>query len=200
MESLRGFDLFMRMAKRLCEWRDDVMFLVVGEDRIAYGGDRRFTQGKTFKQWVLAQDDYDLSRILFLGRLAAPDLARLLCLTDLHIYLTAPFVLSWSLMNALACGATVLASNTAPVCEVIQHQENGLLADFFDLDQLVEQAQRVLDDPPAFAHLGEAGQKLIQEHYSLDVCLPQMLELYQAARRGKPVIPPKSESSDSDDP
>lgn len=183
MESLRGFDVFMRVAKRLYESRNDVVFLVVGEDRIAYGGDKRFTQGKTFKQWVLAQDDYDLSRILFLGRLPAPDLARLLSLTDLHIYLTAPFVLSWSLMNALACGATVLASDTAPVREMIDHEVNGLLADFFDVDQLVEQANRVLDDPQQFAGLGQAGHRLIHERYSLDVCLPQLLELYRTAAK-----------------
>lgn len=181
MESLRGFDIFMRAAKRLYESRDDVLFLVAGEDRIAYGGDRRFTGGKTFKQWVLEQDDYDLSRILFLGRIPAPDLARLLSLTDLHIYLTAPFVLSWSLMNALACEATVLASDTAPVREVIRHEVNGLLVDFFDVDRLVEQANRVLDNPQDFAELGRAGRELIRERYSLDVCLPQLLELYRAA-------------------
>jgi len=186
LESLRGFDIFMRVARRLCESRHDVVFLVVGEDRIAYGGDKRFTQDKTFKQWVLAQDDYDLSRILFLGRLPAPDLARLLSLTDLHIYLTAPFVLSWSLMNALACGATVLASDTAPVREVIQHEVNGLLVDFFDIDRLVEQANRVLDDPRHFAEFGRAGQRLIQERYNLDVCLPQLLELYRSAVKRNP--------------
>ena len=188
MESLRGFDVFMRIAKRLCQLRKDVLFLVVGEDRIAYGGDARFTEGKTFKQWVLARDDYDLSRILFLSRLPASDLARLLCLTDLHIYLTAPFVLSWSLMDALACEATVLASSTAPVCEMIRHEENGLLADFFDIDQFVAEALRVLDDPEQFAHLGQAGRKMIEERYSLKVCLPQLLNLYETVLNRRPSV------------
>ena len=76
MESMRGFDIFMRVADRLTRSRDDVLFVVVGEDRVAYGGDRRFTGDKTFKQWVLAQGDYQLDRILFVGRLPPPELAR----------------------------------------------------------------------------------------------------------------------------
>ncbi len=104
-ESMRGFDVFMKVAKRLCDRRSDVAFAVVGEDRVCYGGDARFTKGKTFKEWVLAQDDYDLSRIRFLGRMPPAELAKLLAASDLHLYLTTPFVLSWSLLNAMACGA-----------------------------------------------------------------------------------------------
>ncbi len=97
-------------------------------------------------------------------------LAELFALTDLHVYLTVPFVLSWSLFNALACGTVILASRTAPVCEVIEHERQGLLADFFDVEGLVEQACRVLDDPAAFRPLREVGQRLIQEKYSLSRC------------------------------
>lgn len=183
MESMRGFDIFMRFAKRLCAARPDVLILVVGEDRIAYGGDQRFTGGKTFKQWVLEQDRYDLSRILFVGRLAPVQLAQLLSRTDLHVYLTVPFVLSWSLMNALACGAVVLGSDTGPVREMIRPGETGLLVDFFDVDSMVRQALEVLDDPAAYRPLGQAGQQLIRQRYSLDRCLPQMLELYDRVGR-----------------
>lgn len=179
MESMRGFDIFMKVAKRICDQRSDVTFVVVGEDRVAYGGDARYTGGQTFKQWVLAQDNYDLSRILFIGRLPPAELAGLLSATDLHIYLTVPFVLSWSLMNALACGATVLASDTAPVCEMIHHEQNGLLCDFFDVDGLVDQAQQVLADPPAFVALGQAGIEMIHNRYRLELCLDQMLDLYR---------------------
>jgi glycosyltransferase involved in cell wall biosynthesis len=93
--------------------------------------------------------------------------------------LTVPFVLSWSLMNALACGATVLGSKTGPVEEMIRHDENGLLADFFDVEGMADQAERILDDPAAFRRLGLAGEAMIREHYSLDVCLPKMLRLYE---------------------
>ncbi|MBW3541304.1 MAG: glycosyltransferase [Planctomycetes bacterium] len=180
MESMRGFDVFMNVAKRLCDERRDVVFAVVGEDRVCYGGDEKFTGGKTFKEWVLLQDDYDLERIRFVGRIPPHDLARLLAVTDLHIYLTVPFVLSWSLMNALACGAVVLASDTGPVREMVTAGENGILVDFFDIDGFVRTVGEVLDNPQAFRPLGEAGARRIRERYSLEMCLPQMLELYES--------------------
>jgi glycosyltransferase involved in cell wall biosynthesis len=181
LESMRGFDVFMRMAKRLCDRRPDVLFLVAGQDRVAYGGDGRVTGGKTFREWVLARDVYDLRRFAFLGLVPPAELARLFALTDLHVYLTVPFVLSWSLLNALACGATVLASDTAPVREVIEHGRNGLLADFFDADALADVANRVLDDPGQYRPLGAAGVETVRAGYGLDVCLPQHLRLYREA-------------------
>ncbi len=187
MESMRGFDLFMKTAKKLCDRRKDVVFLVAGQDRVCYGGDEKFTGGKTFKEWVLAQDNYDLSRFVFLGLVPPPALAQLFSLSDLHLYWTVPFVLSWSLMDALACGATVLASDTAPVREMIRPGVNGLLCNFFDTDAWAETASRVLDDPEEYRHLGAAGIAMIRERYGLDVCLPQMLRLYQdALGQGKP--------------
>jgi len=178
-ESMRGFDIFMQCARRLCERHPNLVVAVVGEDRICYGGDADHIGGPSFREWVLSQGEYDLSRILFLGRLDPPDLAQLLSLSDLHIYLTVPFVLSWSLMNALACGATILASDTAPVREMITHGQNGLLAGFFDVDGLVEQADQVLRQPGEFRHLGTNGQRLIREQYALEICLPRMEQLYE---------------------
>lgn len=110
-------------------------------------------------------------------------MARLLSLSDLHIYLTVPFVLSWSLLDALACGCTVVASNTEPVREMITHGQNGLLADFYDLDRLTELSLQVLRDPQGHRHLGEAGAALIREKYALDQTLPQMLDFYQQTVR-----------------
>lgn len=179
MESIRGFDVFMKIAALVCQQRSDVVFLVVGEDRVAYGGDHRFTGKQTFKQWVLQQDQYDLQRILFLGRIPPTELARLFNLTDLHLFLTVPFVLSWSLFNALACGTTVLASDTPPVQELVQHNHNGLLTDFFDVDLWAKKINQVLDDPPSFKQLGEHGRRTIEERYSMDVCLPQIETLYR---------------------
>jgi glycosyltransferase involved in cell wall biosynthesis len=91
-------------------------------------------------------------------------------------------------MNALACGATVLASDTAPVREMIRHGENGLLADFFDVEAMADLACRVLDHPDDYRHLGPAGVAMIRENYTLDVCLPRMLALYEdvLGRRGAP--------------
>jgi glycosyltransferase involved in cell wall biosynthesis len=181
MESMRGFDIFMKAAQRICSMRSDVMFLVVGQDKVCYGGDEKVIGTQTFKQWVLQQGDYDLSRFRFLGIIPPSELARLFSLTDAHVYLTVPFILSWSLMNALACGTTVVASATPPVREMIRHGHNGLLVDFFDVDGFARTICDVLDSPGDYAHLGKAGIEMVRDHYSLDVCLPQMLRLYQDA-------------------
>lgn len=181
LESIRGFDIFMRAARIVCQHRRDVVFVVVGEDRVCYGGDAEFTGGKSFKEWVLDREPYDLSRFVFTGLLPTPDLVNLFAFSDLHIYLTVPFVLSWSLMNALACGVTVLASDTAPVREMIVPGKNGLLTDFYDTERLANQIGKVLDSPEEYWPLGRAGTEMIRERYSLEVCLPQMLNLYEDA-------------------
>jgi glycosyltransferase involved in cell wall biosynthesis len=178
MESMRGFDIFMQAARLLAQRRTDVLFVVVGEDRVCYGGDQKITGQQSFKQWVLSRHDYDLSRFVFMGTVPPETLAQVLAISDLHIYLTVPFVLSWSLMNALACGATVLASDTPPVREVIEHGENGLLVDFFDVEGFAATAGDVLECPGKYSHLGRNGVELIERRYSLDVCLRQALDLY----------------------
>ena len=184
-ESMRGFDVFMKIAKRICDARPDVIFVCVGSDRVCYGGDLRHIKAKTFREHVLAQDDYDLDRFVFTDLIPPQELVNILSLSDLHVYLTVPFVLSWSMMNALACGCTVLASGTPPVEEMIEHEKNGLLAGFFDVDAFTELALRVLDDPEAYRPLGQAGAEMIRERYSLAKMLPKMLDLYQRTVSGQ---------------
>jgi glycosyltransferase involved in cell wall biosynthesis len=186
-ESIRGFDIFMKAANILCRRRRDVVFVVVGEDRVFYGGDADVTGKKSFKDWVLSQDTYDLSRFHFAGRVPSTLLAELFSITDLHVYLTVPFVLSWSLVDALACGATVLASDTGPVREMIQDGSTGLLTDFFDAEALADRAEAVLDHSGDYAHLGRNGVEMVRDLYSLDVCLPRMLHLYQDAATARAV-------------
>ena len=183
-ESTRGFDIFMKVAKRVCAARADVLFVAVGNDRGYYSGDEDFIGAQSFKEHALSQDTYDLSRIWFPGPMAPADLAQLLSLSDLHIYLTVPFVLSWSLMNALACGCTVLASDVPPVREMVRHGENGLLADFHDVDALSAAALRVLDDPAAFRPLGEAGMEMIQTRYSMAQSFDRLREFFQSVAAG----------------
>jgi glycosyltransferase involved in cell wall biosynthesis len=181
-ESMRCFDLFMKAAQKIAERFPDAVFMVVGADRIAYGGDETFLPPKTtFKQWTLSQQNYDLSRFQFLGTIPPTDLALLLAASDLHIYMTVPFVLSWSMMNAMSCGAVVLGSDTAPVREMIRDGENGLLADLFDTEAFASRAVDVLQDPAAFRPLGRAAERMIAQRYSLEAVLPQMLKLYEEA-------------------
>ncbi|HEY7087482.1 MAG TPA: glycosyltransferase [Tepidisphaeraceae bacterium] len=188
-ESMRGFDIFMRSAKLILEQYPNTQFIVIGTDRIAYGGDDGYTGGKSFKDFVLSKDTYDLEKIRFVGRVNPLELGRILAGTDLHIYLTVPFVLSWSMMDAMSCGAVVLGSATSPVKEMIQDGENGLLADFFKPEEFAEQAVRVLKNPDEFRPLGHAAEKMITDQYSLEAVLPQMLKMYDEARR-TPVAEP----------
>lgn len=179
-ESMRGFDIFMRSAKLIAQMYPDVRFLVIGEDRIAYGGDSNHLEGKkTFKEWVLSREEFDLSKFSFVGRLSPAELGRVLAATDLHIYLTVPFVLSWSMMDAMSCGAVVLGSATLPVQEMIRDGQNGLLADFFNVEEIATKAVSVLRDPDAARPLGRAAEQMIAQRYSLDAVLPAMLKLYE---------------------
>lgn len=196
-ESMRGFDVFMKVARRVYLERPDVLFVVVGSDRVSYGGDMRRIQAKTFREHVLELDDYDMSKFVFTGTMPADDLARTLSIGDAHIYLTVPFVLSWSLFNAMACGAVVVGSDTEPVRELVKHEETGLLAGFFDVDGMARQVLRVLDDPAGHRRLGETARRRIDEEYSLDRTLPQLLDLYDAAigRTGAGRMPSLDEPS-----
>lgn len=183
-ESMRGFDVFMKVAKKICDARDDVVFLCVGSDRVCYGGDLNRIDDDSYRAHVLKQDNYDLDRFIFTGRVEPDELVNVFSLSDLHIYLTVPFVLSWSMMNAMSCGCTVLGSATAPVREMIQHGENGLMADFFDVDGLAELAIKVLGDPEGHRYMGEAAAKMIRDSYSLEKNLPRMLDLYERTLNG----------------
>lgn len=184
LESMRGFDIFMRVAKLIHRDDPDVLFLIVGSDRVCYGGDERHIQHNTFREHVLAQDQYDLSKFVFTGLVAPTTLVDLFSLSDLHIYLTVPFVLSWSLLDAMACGCTILASDTAPVREVITDGENGLLADFFDVEGLASRALEVLRDPAAYRGMASRAASLINERYALDVTLPRLVDLFEQAQSG----------------
>jgi len=179
-ESMRGFDIFMRVAKRIAQEFADVIFIIVGTDRIAYGGDSSYIgSAKSFREWVLSREEFDLGRFAFVGQVPPLELARLLAATDLHIYLTVPFVLSWSMVNAMSCGAVVLGSATGPVQEMIRDGENGLLADFFDIEGFAAKALGVLTDPDAFRPLGRAAEQMIADHYSMEATIPKMVDLYE---------------------
>jgi glycosyltransferase involved in cell wall biosynthesis len=183
-ESMRGFDIFMRVAERIYEQFRDVVFIVVGSQRVCYGGDDKHIKHKTFFEHALAQSNYDLEKFIFTGLVPVSTLAQILSLSDLHLYFTVPFVLSWSLMDALACGCTVLASGTAPVREMIEHGKNGLLRDFFDVEGFASQAVEVLNNPGAFRHLGINAVDGIRRNYAIDVILPRLTRLFGAAANG----------------
>jgi glycosyltransferase involved in cell wall biosynthesis len=189
LESIRGFDIFLKVAHRIARARPDIVFAIVGAEESYYGWDRLHVGRTNFKEWALEQFGNDPERFWFLGHVEPTALADLLALTDLHIYLTVPFALSWSLFDAMAAGRVVLAADVGPVCELVEPGVNGLIAPLFDVDQLTESALRVLDDPAGHADLGRAARAHILEKYSLDVAIPALgafFERIAAAGRRSP--------------
>jgi glycosyltransferase involved in cell wall biosynthesis len=182
-EMMRGFDIFMKAARRIYEQFPDVVFVVVGTKRVAYGMDMNLIPEKTFYDHVLSGDDYDLSKFIFTGRVPEDVLANILSISDLHIYLTEPFIASWSMVDAMSCGAVVLASDQKCVREYISHGENGLLCDFFDYEKLAKMAVDVLRDPTAHCRLGEAASRTVAEKYSLDVAIPRLKNFFDDVAR-----------------
>jgi glycosyltransferase involved in cell wall biosynthesis len=178
-EAMRGFDVFMEVARRVYQQFPEVVFVVVGSDRVCYGGDEKHIRHKTFFEHVMAQSSYDMSKFLFTGLLPVSKLVEVLSLSDLHLYWTVPFVLSWSLMDALACGCTVLASDTAPVREMIEDGQNGRLCGFSDVAGFASRAVEVLRDPGAFRHLGREAAERIRHDYAIDVTLPRLARLFE---------------------
>ncbi len=160
--------------------------MVVGSDRVCYGGDERHIRHRTFREHVLAQDDYDLDRFVFTGLLPVHRLVDVLSLSDLHLYFTVPFVLSWSLMDALSCGCTVLASDTAPVREMIEDGRNGLLCDFHDVEGFAARALGVLRSPADSHPLGREAARRIRDEYAIDVTLPRLVRLFEQAAGSSP--------------
>ncbi|PZW46844.1 glycosyl transferase family 1 [Humitalea rosea] len=120
----------------------------------------------------------------FIGRVPYPALLALFRVTAAHLYLTYPFVLSWSMLDAMACGVPLLASATAPVLEVVEEGVNGRLVEFFDPEAIARGLAAMLADPAALRPLREAARRTVVERYDLRrVCLPQQLALVEAVAR-----------------
>ena len=115
-----------------------------------------------------------------MGRVAHSVLHNLFQVSACHIYLTYPFVLSWSLLEAMSCGAVIIGSATPPVQEVIRDGENGLMVNFFDAKELAGQITKVLESPEAYTPLAIAARNTIKQNYELnDICLPSQIELIE---------------------
>jgi glycosyltransferase involved in cell wall biosynthesis len=130
-------------------------------------------------------DRIDLSRVHFVGRVPRGAYLRLLQVSAAHVYLTYPFVLSWSLLEAMAAGCLVVASDTAPVREVVAHGRNGLLVDFFSPAALADAVCGALADPAGHRVLRGAARRTALDRYSLDACLPRQVALAEALASGR---------------
>ena len=176
LEPYRGFHVFMRAIPEIQKRRPNARIVIVGGDDVSYSP--RLPPGQTYRQRLLREIEgkADLSRVHFTGRIPYADYLALLRRSSVHVYLTYPFVLSWSLLEAMSAGCLVVGSRTPPVEEVIRDGENGLLTDFFSTEQLASRIDQALsmDSRP----LREAARKTVVERFDLKrVCLPAQLEL-----------------------
>ncbi len=185
MEPYRGFPQFIEAASLLLQMRPNAHVVIAGDDRVAYG--KKAPDGKTYKQLMLEKFPLDPARTHFVGSLPYGEYVKLLQCTSAHVYLTRPFVLSWSLLEAMACGAVVVGSDTAPVQEVITNGINGLLVDFFRPDLLAATLERVLARPREYDLIREKARQTVIAQYDVVSCLRQKLAwlsgLMNAARR-----------------
>lgn len=175
LEPYRGFPSFMRAVPGILEARPKARVLVVGGDEVSYGAPP--AKDKTWRQAMLEEVPIDPTRVHFLGHLPYQRYLSALKVSRAHVYLTYPFVLSWSMVESMALGCVVVGSDTPPVREVIRHGENGLLVDFFSPQAIAGQVTAVLADPGAFAPLGRAARQTVVERYDLARCLAEQIAL-----------------------
>jgi glycosyltransferase involved in cell wall biosynthesis len=174
MEPYRGFPQFMEAVAILQQRRPNCHVVVVGEDRVAYGKQR--TDGKTYKQVMLETLPLDLSRLHFTGLLPYFQYLQVLQASCVHVYLTRPFVLSWSMLEAMSAGCLLVASDTPPVTEVIEDGSNGLLVDFFSPEAIADRIAEALNDPEKMMPLRTKARETIKTHYDLALVLPKHLQ------------------------
>lgn len=187
LEPYRGFPTFMRAAAELLRRRPNLRILVVGGDEVSYGAPP--AEGGTWRERMTAETQPDPARIHFLGKIPYDAFLSVLRVTRAHIYLTYPFVLSWSMLEAMACGAVIVGSDTPPVAEVIEDGRNGLLVDFFDPKAVADRVEEALDDPVGMATVAAAARRTVVERFDLaSVCLPVQIRLLEDLHAGR--LPP----------
>jgi glycosyltransferase involved in cell wall biosynthesis len=179
LEPVRGYHCFMRALPRIMAARPQAQIVVIGGDSVSYGASP--PQGTTWKSLFFDEvaEHIDRERIHFSGRLPYSDYLNALQISSAHVYLTYPFVLSWSLLEALSAGCLVIGSDTAPVCEVLNN-ENGLVVPFFDIEQIAERVIEALTFPRRFHSTRAQARRTILDQYDLArICLPKMMAFIQ---------------------
>lgn len=175
LEPYRGIHSFLRALPDILAARPKAQVLIVGGDEVSYG--RPAPDGLTYRSLYMKEltGTVDASRIHFLGKLPYNQYLQVLRLSSAHIYLTYPFVLSWSMLEAMSCGCLLIGSSTAPVQEVLQHGRNGLLVDFHTPESLAETVIYALEHPQETAPLRRQARLDVQAHFDLSrVCLPRL--------------------------
>lgn len=188
LEPYRGFHVFMRALPEIQRRNPGALAVIVGGDAVSYG--RRPEGAANWREKLLAElgDRLDLSRVVFTGQLPLAAYRALLRVSAVHVYLSYPFVLSWSALEAMSCGCLLAASSTPPVAEVMRHGENALLFDFFDVQGLAERVTFALSRPGDLVGLRAAARRTVLEGYGVERGLAGYMALLGASRpdRGAP--------------
>jgi glycosyltransferase involved in cell wall biosynthesis len=188
MEPYRGFPEFMEAVAILQQRRPQCHVVIVGENRVAYG--KRLPDGKTYKEFMLDKLPIDQSRVHFTGWLPYNEYLQVLQASSAHVYLTRPFVLSWSMLESLSTGCLVIGSRTHPVTEVIEDGVNGLLADFFSPQEICARIEEVLNHPNKMAEIRAKARETVITRYNLSKLLPKHIEWIQGQRNNSDLILP----------
>ncbi|TPW36242.1 glycosyltransferase family 4 protein [Oecophyllibacter saccharovorans] len=175
MEPYRGFHSFMRALPEIQRRRPDAHIVLAGGNGVGYGAAP--ADGRSWREVMLRELEglLDLSRIHFTGWLPHEDLIRMMQRSDAHVYLTYPFVLSWSLREAMAVGCPLVVSDTAPVREMVQPDVTGLVVPFSDPQRLAESVLTLIEDKSLAGRLGRAAHHFAQENLGL----PDYLQRFQ---------------------
>ena len=176
-EAYRGFPQAMQAIAQVQRQHPEAVACIAGNDIVCYGANR--SDGRTWKEWAIQECGLDPERTHWLGALNTKDYHALLSISDVHLYLTIPFVLSWSLIEAMAAGCAIVSSRTAPVEEVICDGREGLLENFWQPAAISEQITRLLNDRPLAARVSEYAKRRAQA-YSADKGLQQWCDLIEA--------------------
>ncbi|MCK2086878.1 glycosyltransferase [Thauera aromatica] len=179
LEPVRGYHIFMRALPEIMRRRPNVKVFIIGGDGVSYGATP--AEGSYRVRYLQeVGSGLDPQRVFFMGQVPYEVFRRLMQITRCHVYLTYPFVLSWSMLEAMSAGALVVGSDTGPVRDVIESGRNGLLADFFDVDALALQVSEVLAEPARFDAMRRNGRNTVIERFDLQtVCLPAYARLLQ---------------------
>ena len=186
LEPYRGFHIFMRALPQILRRRPNAQVLVVGGDSVSYGCPP--PPGTTYRQLMMYEvgAQIDVSRVHFLGQLPYDQYLSLLQISSAHVYLTYPFVLSWSFLEAMAAGCAIVGSGTPPVLEVMEDGINGLCADFFSPEDIADKVDLLLENPEYSRILREGARKTATENFDLErKQLPQWMKLVEDLIDGK---------------
>ena len=182
LEPYRGFHVFMRALPKILQDRPNAQVIIVGGDEVSYGG--RPKDAENWREKMLAEVGPLPDRVRFTGRIPYADYLLLLQVSSVHVYLTYPFVLSWSMLEAMAAGAFVVGSQTRPVEEVIKDGHNGWLVDFFDTDAMASRVSEALAWRKEVRILRAAARETVVSKYALKDCLAKQIALIDEAVTG----------------